>query len=179
MHSRQPEVGMIWAQTPAGVIGADNTVPWHVPEDFAHFRRTTHGFPVIMGRSTWESLPERFRPLPGRTNLVLTRQPAWSAPGALVCHDLGEALMVAGQGDPAPAQVWIVGGSQIYAAALPQAHHLLITTVDTEVFGHAFAPDWQESGHWELESRDPEHGWHTSSTGLRYRIDNWHRVGGS
>jgi dihydrofolate reductase len=179
VEASQPEVGMIWAQTPTGVIGADNTVPWHVPEDFVHFRQTTHGYPVIMGRATWESLPDRYRPLPGRTNVVLTRQTDWAAPGALVAHTLEEALTLASDADPTPGQVWIVGGSQIYAAALPLAQRLLITTVDTEVFGHAFAPDWEQVGHWELSTRDPDHGWHTSHTGLRYRIEDWHRTEGA
>ena len=73
--SRQPVVGGIWAQSPDGVIGADGSIPWHVPEDLRFFSRTTVGHPVIMGRRTWESFPERFRPLPGRPNIVITSRP--------------------------------------------------------------------------------------------------------
>jgi dihydrofolate reductase len=74
MSSGRPRIGLIWAQARGGVIGKDGTMPWHLPEDLAHFKRTTLSHPVIMGRKTWESLPPRFRPLPGRANLVVTRQ---------------------------------------------------------------------------------------------------------
>jgi len=108
-------VNLIWAQSANGVIGADGQLPWRIPEDLAHFRMLTDGGTVVMGRATWESLPPRFRPLPGRRNVVLTRQQDWSAPGAVVAHTLDEALTSA-DGD-----VWVIGGASVYAAALPRA----------------------------------------------------------
>lgn len=95
----QPIVGMIWAQTNQGVIGADGGMPWHLPEDMAHFKRVTLGHPVVMGRRTWESFPDKFRPLPERTNIVVTRQPGWAstpeASGAVVLDSLEEAIVEA------------------------------------------------------------------------------------
>jgi dihydrofolate reductase len=83
-------VGLVWAQTPDGVIGKDGDMPWHLPEDLKHFNRLTMGHPVVMGRKTWLSFPDKFRPLPGRTNIVITRQKSWAdtheAEGAVVVH---------------------------------------------------------------------------------------------
>lgn len=167
-----PEIGMIWAQTAQGVIGAQGGIPWQVPEDFTHFRRTTQGHPVIMGRATWDSLPPRFRPLPGRANVVLTRQPHCVAPGAQVAHDLQEALALARVHQP--DQIWIIGGAQIYHLGLAYAQRLVITTVDVQVPGTAYAPTWPRE-QWILQRRDPQTGWHTSSTGIAYRIEDWRR----
>jgi dihydrofolate reductase len=88
-------VGMIWAQARGGVIGADGAMPWHLPEDMKHFRRTTRGAAVVMGRRTWESFPPRFRPLPGRTNIVLSRDPGFDPEGGLRAGDLDAALELA------------------------------------------------------------------------------------
>src|SRR5699024_1639276 len=88
-------LGMIWAQAHGGVIGAGGAMPWHLPEDLAHFKATTAGHPVIMGRATWDSLPPRFRPLPGRRNIVVTRDPRWSAEGAQACRTPDEAVHAA------------------------------------------------------------------------------------
>ena len=84
-------LNLIFARARNGVIGRNNTLPWHLPEDLAHFKRHTLGCPVIMGRKTWDSLPPKFRPLPGRLNVVVTRQPDWQASGAVVAHSLPEA----------------------------------------------------------------------------------------
>lgn len=194
--ARRAPVGMIWAQTPAGVIGANNTVPWDVPEDFAHFRRTTQGHPVVMGRATWDSLPPRFRPLPGRANIVITGQRDWQQPGAQVALTIEQALELAAATNP--EQIWIIGGGQIYAAALAYAQRLLITTIDLDLGpkgadpGSAdsasasqdrpnrgrpnltYAPEWERQ-QWSLAHADPEQGWHISTTGTRYRIHDWHR----
>jgi len=126
-------VGLIWAQTPAGVIGRDGAIPWHLPEDLAHFKRATAGSAVVMGRRTWESLPAGNRPLPGRRNIVVTRQPEWSAPGAEKASSVDAALDLA-------ATAWVIGGAEIFRAALPRASELLVTEVDVDVVGDTFAP---------------------------------------
>ena len=104
-------LALVWAQATGGVIGADGVMPWHLPEDLAHFRRTTAGAPVLMGRTTWESLPERFRPLPGRANIVVSRQIGYPAPGALVVDSIEAGRAAAG-----PGRTWVMGGAQIYRA---------------------------------------------------------------
>jgi hypothetical protein len=117
MHRPEARIGMIWAQAATGVIGRDGTMPLHLPEDFEHFRRTTEGHPVIMGRRTWDSLPDRFRPLPGRTNIIVTRDQDWSAAGAIRAGSLHYAVVVAlGQPDPGP--IWIIGGGTLYRTQL-------------------------------------------------------------
>ncbi|MEU4316367.1 dihydrofolate reductase [Nocardia sp. NPDC024068] len=158
-------IGLIWAQTPDGVIGVDNTIPWRVPEDMVRFKETTTGHPVIMGRRTWDSLPERVRPLPGRRNIVVTRQPGWAAEGAETAGSVAAALESA-----APATTWVIGGGEIYRYALPHATELLITEVDTAVAGDAHAPELGP----EWRSGDPDR-WLVSSTGLRYRIRRFTR----
>jgi dihydrofolate reductase len=152
-------LGLIWAQSTAGVIGRDGQLPWHVPEDLAHFRAVTIGRPVIMGRRTWESLPARFRPLPRRRNVVLSRQPGLIADGAQVVDSLSVALHRVGS-EPA----WVIGGAQIYQAALPYAGVAEVTEIDIDVAGDTRAPDltgWirRSTGRWQL-----------SATGLRYRF---------
>lgn len=139
-----PRLHLILARAANGVIGRDNRMPWHLPEDLAHFKRTTLGCPVVMGRKTWDSLPPRFRPLPGRANIVLSRDTAWQAEGAQRAASLDEALaLCAGQPD-----VWVIGGAQIYAQALPLAHSAVVTEIDRAFEGDAFAPtfgpDWVE-----------------------------------
>jgi dihydrofolate reductase len=136
---------LIYARAANGVIGKDNTIPWHIPEDMAHFKQLTLGCPVVMGRKTWDSLPPRFRPLPGRTNIVVTRQDDWQADGAVRVASLQGALDHA-----AGAQtVWVIGGAQIYAEALPLADRLEITEIDRDFVGDAYAPtlgpEWQEA----------------------------------
>ena len=151
-------IGIEWAQAANGVIGRDNGLPWQLPEDMAHFRRLTAGTTVVMGRRTWESLPPRFRPLPGRRNVVLTRDRTWTAAGAEVVHELADAL----RGD-----VWVIGGAQVYARALPFAELAVVTELREEFAGDATAP--RLDGSWRLEARDPDRGWHRSVTGLHYR----------
>ncbi|GAA3622284.1 dihydrofolate reductase [Microbacterium awajiense] len=162
-------VGLVWAQAHGGVIGADGEMPWNVPEDAAHFRAVTWGAPVVMGRRTWESLPERFRPLPGRRNIVVTRRPDWSADGADRAGSLDEALEAAGDGE-----VWVIGGGQIYREALDCADVLEVTELDLEVEGDAYAP---APDGWKVVAADPPDGWHTSTTGIRYRFLTYHRAG--
>ena len=138
------ELKLIYARSRNGVIGRDGQLPWHLPADLAHFKQTTLGQAVVMGRKTWDSLPERFRPLPGRTNIVITRQADWHAPGALVAHSLDQAMSLC----PAPGPLWVIGGAEIYAQALPLASTVVVTEIDVEVQGDAHAPklgpEWKE-----------------------------------
>ena len=155
---------LIWAQAANGVIGNRGSIPWHLPEDLALFRRLTTGTTVLMGRRTWDSLPVRFRPLPQRRNLVLTGQPGWSAEGAEVVHSLDE---VPDGAEP----VWVIGGADVYALALPRAGRAVVTEIDHAYEGDRFAPALSER--WRPVSVDPEQGWHVSTTGLRYRVRIW------
>ncbi|APT93016.1 diacylglycerol kinase [Corynebacterium phocae] len=172
--------GAIWAQSVDGVIGNGKAMPWHVPEDLAHFKEVTMGSPVVMGRRTWESLPARFRPLPGRENFVLSRsQPGdWSA-GATVISDLVNAPV---------HDAWVIGGGQVYAATLGHVNRLEITVMDANVasfYGEdaVFAPniprgfsrvretEWMTStdGHLILPGRGP------SELPLKYKFLTYER----
>ncbi len=139
------KLNLIFARARNGVIGRDNTLPWHLPEDMAHFKRTTLGCPVIMGRKTWDSLPPRFRPLPGRLNVVVTRQPDWTAAGAVVTHSLQAACAAC---QPA-STAWVIGGAELYAQALALASTAVVTEIDADFEGDAFAPcfgpEWMET----------------------------------
>ena len=170
-------LALIWAQARAadggpGVIGRDGALPWHLPEDLAHFRALTTGRPVVMGRATWESLPPRFRPLPGRTNLVLSRRPGFGAAGATVVPDVAAALALAGDGG-----AWVIGGAKVYAATIELADRLEVTEIDTVIAGDARAP--AIDGAWRCRSVDPAPGstssWHTSTSGLRFRFVTYER----
>lgn len=131
-----PLVALIFARARNGVIGKDGQMPWHLPEDLAHFKRQTLGAPVLMGRKTWDALPPRFRPLPGRRNIVITRQAGWHADGAVPAASLPDALALCA-GAP---QVWVIGGGEIYAQALPLAHRVVVTEIDRDFEGDTFAP---------------------------------------
>lgn len=167
-------IGLIWAQAANGVIGRDNAVPWHVPEDMVHFRAVTSGSTVLMGRRTWDSLPPRFRPLPGRRNVVLTRDPDWTAEGASVVHDLPTALD--GLPSAPDRDVWVIGGADVYAAALPVADIAELTELRETFDGDVSAPALDAS--WVLESSDPADDWHESTSGLHYRWRRYRRIPG-
>ncbi len=160
------KIGLIWAQARGGVIGKGGVMPWHLPEDLAHFKRVTLSHPVIMGRKTWDSIPPRFRPLPGRRNIVVTRQADFDRNGALSASSLREALQICENTE----QIWIIGGAQIYAQALPLADELVVTEIDADFAGDAFAPaigtDWREV------AREPL----VSSTGLKLAFVTWRRT---
>jgi len=147
-----PRLNLIYARTANGVIGRDGTMPWHLPEDLAHFRQLTQGWPVVMGRKTWDSLPPRFRPLPGRRNVVLTRQADWQAPGAERASNLTEALALCGDA----AEVWVIGDAQIYAQAEPLAQRIEMTEIHADIEGDAYAPSlgpgWHETARENLRS---------------------------
>lgn len=159
-------VGLVWAEARGGVIGADGGMPWHVPEDMAHFREVTATHDVIMGRRTWESLPPRFRPLPGRRNIVVTRSTT-TLDGAERAASLEAALALAGD-----AEVWVIGGGMLYAEALHHADVLEVTRLDVAVEGDTFAPS---TDGWQRMSSDPGDGWHTSRSGIRYRFETYRR----
>ncbi len=141
-------------------IGAGNALLWHLPEDLAHFKQLTLGKPVLMGRKTWESLPPRFRPLPGRRNLVLTRGPAIE--GAETVRSLDEAITLCA----AAPELCVIGGAEVYALALPRADRLELTEVDAEFpqadsFFPDTGPDWQrQEGDWQA----------SAANGLRFRF---------
>ena len=168
------QLNLIYARTRNGVIGNKGGLPWHLPEDLAHFKRTTLGCPVIMGRKTWDSLPPKFRPLPGRTNVVITRQIDWHEDGALPANNMLESLSICEHMsiilDPSPEQVWVIGGAQIYAEALPFAKRIIVTEIDSDFEGDAFAPqlgaDWQETAREQ----------HTSKMGLAYSFVTYVRT---
>ncbi|MFJ5103078.1 dihydrofolate reductase [Streptomyces sp. NPDC088554] len=162
-------VGLIWAQTLDGVIGAGNTIPWRVPEDLAHFKAATLGHPVVMGRRTWDSLPPRFRPLTGRRNIVVTRDPQWTAEGAERAGSVAQALERAAE-PPAPTTTWVIGGGEIYRAALEYATTLSVTEVDVPVDGDTYAPALDPT--WKAAE---DSGWQHSTSGLRYRIRRYTR----
>jgi dihydrofolate reductase len=157
-------VGLIWAQSASGIIGRAGGIPWHVPEDMAHFKDLTSGHTVVMGRLTWESLPDRFRPLPGRNNVVVTRQDDYVADGATVVSDLDQAL----SGD----DTWVIGGGQIYALALGAADRCEVTEIDIDlprddddVLAPVLDRGWiGTAGEWQI-----------STSGLRYRFASYRR----
>jgi dihydrofolate reductase len=161
-------LGMIWAQARGGVIGEAGDMPWSLPEDMARFKAITMGHPVVMGRRTWESFPARFRPLPGRTNIVITRDREYVAGGATTVGSLDEALAAARAIDD---EVWIIGGGRVYRDAIDLADRLEITDIDLDASGDTTAPDPGATGadaRWRETARDPVTGWHESATGLRF-----------
>lgn len=162
-------IGMIWAEARGGAIGRGGVMPWHLPEDLAHFRRETTGAPVVMGRRTWESLPEKFRPLPGRTNIVVSRDPNRNAPGAQLAGSLEDALA---QLDDETERVWIMGGGELYRTAMPFADELVVTRIDLDVpdadtFAPEIGPEWRLA--------DPGEAL-TAENGLGYRFERWIRA---
>jgi dihydrofolate reductase len=157
-------VGLVWAQSTSGVIGRDGGIPWRVPEDQIRFKHLTMGHTVVMGRLTWESLPAKVRPLPGRRNVVLTRQADYMAPGADVVSSLDEVL---------DSETWVIGGAQVYAMALPMATRCEVTEVEIDLRredGDAVAPVLDEA--WRGVTGD----WQDSSSRLRYRFSTYTRI---
>ncbi len=156
------QLAMIWAQSTSGVIGRDNGIPWHLPEDQVRFKQLTLGQTVVMGRLTWESLPAKVRPLPGRRNVVITRDPGYVADGAEVLTGLDDVF-----------RGWVIGGAQIYAQAMPFTVRCEITEIDIDLppaEGDAMAPELDAS--WAKTTGE----WLTSSSGLRYRYCSYLRA---
>ena len=160
-------IHLIYARATNGVIGLNNTMPWHLPEDLAHFKQLTNGNPVVMGRKTWESLPERFRPLPGRTNIVVTRNADWHAPGVVRANSLEDALQTASEHGE---NVWVMGGAQIYAQALPLADAVEVTIIHQDFEGDAYAPVL--GSEWVEVTRED----HTSAKGQAFSFVRYERA---
>lgn len=138
MTNRRPTLALIAAVPRNRVIGRGGELVWHESEDQKHFRRVTLGCPVIMGRKTWDSLPARFRPLPGRRNVVVTRNATWHAEGAERAGSLDDALALVADA----AKVFVIGGAELYALALPLADELELTEIDAVFDGDVTFPDW-------------------------------------
>lgn len=149
------------------VIGRDNGLPWKLPGDLAHFKRTTLGHPIVMGRKTWESLG---RPLPGRTNIVISRQAGYTAEGAVVVQDIDAALAAAAGSD----EVFIIGGAQIYGAALDRAERIVATEIKADVDGDAWFP-LLPGFRWREVSREPQ----AAENGYEYDFVVYERVPGT
>lgn len=157
-------IALIWAQAAGGVIGRDGDMPWRLPEDQKYFRTITGTHPVVMGRRTWDSIPQRFRPLPNRPNLVITRRPDWLADGARSFPDVASALAAGRELDDT---VFVMGGGEIYRAAIDIADLAYVTEIDVEITdGDTLAPEL-DARRWALDSDD---GWQQSASGLRYRF---------
>jgi dihydrofolate reductase len=149
-------VVLVAAYADNGVIGADGDIPWRIPEDFAHFKATTLGHTLVMGRTTYDSIG---RPLPGRTTIVITRDPAWTAgeyaDQVRVAHSFEEALTLAAD---LPGDVMVAGGAQIYGLAMPYATHQVLTSVHLSPPGDTVYPAW-ERGDWVETAREEHDGW--------------------
>lgn len=144
-------ITLIAAMAHDRVIGQDGGIPWRVPGEQARFKATTLGHTLLMGRATFDSIG---RALPGRRTIVLTRDAGWSHPDVETAHTFAEALTLAG---PA-GEVFVVGGAQVYALAMPFAHRMILTEVDVEVPGDTYFPAWSERD-WRETAREPQDGW--------------------
>ena len=166
---------LIFARARNGVIGRAGTLPWHLPQDLAHFKRTTLGAPVLMGRRTWESLPAAVRPLPGRRNIVLTRAADWQpniamskdASAVLRADSVEQAIQLCGDAPDA----WVIGGAALFAAALPLATMAVVTEIDADFDGDTWAPalgaDWVQIEHADGPG---------STATLPFSIRTWRRL---
>jgi len=151
-----PRVYLVAAMAANRVIGAAGKLPWHLPEDLKHFKSLTYGHPVIMGRRTWESLG---KPLRGRENIVVTRTPNYAAPGARIAHSLEAALALC----TAARTAFVIGGGELYAAALPRAEGLFLTEIQRDYEGDTRFPEY-DRGAWRESRRQP----HRTADGLRF-----------
>ena len=145
MTLKQPIISLIWAMARTGVIGKNNTLPWRLPADLRQFRRLTTGHHIIMGRKNYEDIA---KPLPGRTNIVVTHQAGYAAPGCIVVHTVEQALKAAEQ----DTEIFIIGGAEIYRQMLDRAQRLYITEIDADIAGDVYFPDFDRSA-WHETSR--------------------------
>jgi dihydrofolate reductase len=164
IQPQRPTLSLIAIVARDGGIGYNNELLWHLSEDLKHFKRTTLGCPVIMGRKTWDSIG---RPLPGRRNIVVSRNPAWSASGAEAVADLQSALKLV----PDAPKVFVIGGAQLYAAAMPLADELVLTEVDAQAAADTFFPAWDRKAFAETH-RDSC----TDPSGLSYGFATYQRI---
>ncbi len=163
--SHRPVLTLIAALARNGTIGRDNTLPWRIPEDLQRFKALTLGHPVIMGRKTWDSLG---RPLPGRLNIVISRDPMYLATGATVATSLPQAMTLATA--QAPEEIFIIGGAEIYRLALPLAQRMQLTQIDADVEGDAHFPPFDRT-HWCETLREARQ----TDDGLRYAFVTYER----
>jgi|APCry1669190288_1035285.scaffolds.fasta_scaffold44418_2 dihydrofolate reductase len=161
-------LNLIFASSINGVIGQNNQLPWHLPEDLAHFKALTLGHVVLMGRKTWESIPQQFRPLPGRTNWVLSRQVDWTDSGARSFTSLQEAQQTFELEYP-QGQLWVIGGAEIYNQAIDHASRIELTLVEKTCTGEALAP--KIDSNWVTMSKET----HTAKNGLVYHFISYQR----
>lgn len=166
--ARRPRVALIAALDRHHAIGRGGGLLWHDSDDQKHFRRVTMGCPVIMGRKTWESLPARFRPLPGRHNIVVTRQATWQAAGAERAASFDQALQQVGDA----GKVFVIGGGELYSAALPAADELVLTEIDsTFTDADTFFPVFDRT-HFVEDAREAR----TAGDGTRYAFVTYRRA---
>lgn len=168
MAQEAEKISVIAAIGKNRAIGKDNQLLWQVPGDLPRFKQLTSGHPVIMGRRTWESIPEKFRPLPGRTNIVITRDSSYNAPGAVLAQSFPEALSRARDAQGSE-EIFTIGGQQVYECALPFATNLYLTLIDEEKDGDAFFPAYDDQFSKEVLREEQESG------GLRYTWLNLER----
>ncbi len=152
-------ISLIAALSENRVIGKNNDLPWHLPDDMKYFMQTTKGHHTIMGRKNYDSIPEKFRPLPDRTNIVVTRQSQFKAPGCIVVNTLGRGLEIAKENGE--HEVFIIGGSEIYKLGLPYANQLYLTEIHSTLEGDTFFPElnydeWKETSRTH-HSKDERH----------------------
>ncbi|MGC0151597.1 dihydrofolate reductase [Chromobacterium vaccinii] len=162
-EAKKPMLTLVAAMAANRTIGVDNQLPWHLPEDLKHFKAATLGKPVIMGRKTWDSIG---RPLPGRRNIVVTRQADWRADGAEVAHSLEQAMALAGDVD----EVCLIGGAELYRQAIAIADRLCLTEIGRDYDGDAHFPVFA-ADEWREESRQPA----VSAAGLAYAFVDYRR----
>lgn len=164
MTTDLPQLSIIAAVARNGVIGRDNGLVWRLPEDLQHFKRTTLGCPVLMGRKTFESIG---RPLPGRRNVVITRDPHWTAPGVEEAPSFDAALELLKHA----TKVFVIGGAQVYAEALPRVDELVLTELDQDFEGDTFFPAW-DRGAFHEASRET----HVAPEGYTYHFVTYQRA---
>jgi len=162
----KPVLTLIAAVARNGVIGIDNRLPWHLPADLKHFKTLTVDHTVIMGRKTWESLPAKFRPLPGRRNIVVTRDAGYRAEGAAVALSLPAAIAAAESGE-----AFVIGGAELYAAALPLADRLQLTEIDAAFEGDTHFPAI-DPRHWRETARET----HRDEAGFDYAFVSYEKI---
>ena len=168
MAQKDERISLIAALGRDRAIGYQGKLIWQIPGDLPRFKALTMGHPVIMGRKTWESLPENFRPLPGRTNIVVTRSGWYEAPGATVVHSFPEALSHARDAEGSE-EIFVIGGQEMYQCALPFATRLYLTLVDDEQPGDTFFPAYEEEFKTIMSDEAHEH------EGLKYRYVTFER----